>query len=112
MQAVLKALTRIPLWLMHGFARLIYVVAFRIMRWRRDRAELDVANAFPEKDAQERARIVRDSYRNLADTLVESFWGFGASADALGRRVAFENPELIDQCVAARQSVILLTAHF
>ena len=112
MQAVLKALTRIPLWLMHGVARSIYFVAFRVMRWRRDRAELDVANAFPEKTAEERARIVRDSYRNLADTLVEAFWGFGASADALGRRVAFENPELINQCVAARQSVILLTAHF
>ena len=112
MQAVLKALTRIPLWLMHGVARSIYFVAFRVMRWRRDRAELDVANAFPEKTAEERARIVRDSYRNLADTLVEAFWGFGASADALSRRVAFENPQLINQCVAARQSVILLTAHF
>ncbi len=112
MQVVLKALTRIPLWLMHGFARLIYFVAFRVMHWRRDRAELDVANAFPEKSAEERSRIVRDSYRNLADTLVEAAWGFGASADALGRRVAFENSELITECVAAKQSVILLTAHF
>ena len=112
MQAVLKALTRIPLSLMYGIAWLIYVVAFRIMRWRRDRAERDVANAFPEKNAAERSRIVRDSYRNLADTVVEAFWGFGASAEALGRRVAFENPELVTDCVAARQSVVLLTAHY
>lgn len=112
MQAVLKALTRIPLWLMHGIAPLIDGVAFHVMRWRRDRAERDVANAFPEKDSIECARIVRDSYRSLADTLVEAFWGFGASAEALGRRVTFENPELIAECVAARQSVVLLTAHF
>ena len=112
MQAVLKALTRIPLWLTHGIARLIDGVAFHVMRWRRDRAERDVANAFPEKSAAARARIVRDSYRNLADTLVEAFWGFGASAEALGRRVAFENPEVIARSIVARESVILLTAHF
>jgi KDO2-lipid IV(A) lauroyltransferase len=82
------------------------------MRWRRDEAERDVANAFPEKSAAERADIVRHAYRNLADTLVESFWGYGASADALKRRVAFENPELVTRCFADGQSVVLLTAHY
>ena len=59
------------------------VVAFHVMRWRRDRAERDVANAFPEKSQEERDRIVRQCYRNLADTIVEAFWGFGASAEAI-----------------------------
>jgi KDO2-lipid IV(A) lauroyltransferase len=82
------------------------------MRWRRDDAERDIANAFPDKTAAERADIVRRAYRNLADTLVESFWGYGASADALKRRVAFENPELVTRSLAAKQSVVLLTAHY
>jgi Lauroyl/myristoyl acyltransferase len=82
------------------------------LRWRRDRAELDIANAFPGKSADERAVILRRSYRNLADTLFEAFWGYGASADALRRRVAIENPELVTACRDAKQSVILLTAHF
>ncbi len=109
---LLKALTRIPLPLMYGCGWSIYFVAFRVMRWRRDRAELDLRNAFPDKDGAERARILRTAYRNLADTLMEAIWGFGASADALTRRVTFENPELVDQCVAAKQSVVLLTAHY
>jgi KDO2-lipid IV(A) lauroyltransferase len=90
----------------------MYFVAFRVMRWRRDDAERDIANAFPEKSAAERAGIVRRAYRNLADTLVESFWGYGASADALKRRVAFENPELVTRSFATGQSVVLLTAHY
>jgi KDO2-lipid IV(A) lauroyltransferase len=109
---LLRSLTRIPLPLMYACGWVIYFVAFRVMRWRRERAELDLRNAFPEKDADERARILRDSYRNLADTLMEAFWGFGASAEALTRRVAFENPELVEQCIAAKQSVVLLTAHY
>jgi lauroyl/myristoyl acyltransferase len=35
-----------------------------------------------------------------------------ASADALRLRVTIENPELVTVCVDAKQSVILLTAHF
>ena len=62
------------------------------MRWRRDQAELDVANALPERSAAERAEIVRRCYRNLADTIVEAFWGFGASGDALKRRVRDGEP--------------------
>lgn len=112
MQVLLKALTRTPLPLLYALGWTIYFVAFHILRWRRDRAELDVASAFPDRDAAERARIVRDSYRNLADTLVEAFWGFGASAEAISQRVVFENPELVHECVAINQSVVLLTAHF
>ena len=112
MQSILKALTRVPLPLLYPLAWSIYFVAFRLLRWRRDRAEADVAEAFPDKDRNERALIVRDAYRNLADTLVEAFWGFGASRRALAKRVRFENPELVDQCVAANQSVVLLTAHY
>jgi KDO2-lipid IV(A) lauroyltransferase len=111
-QAILKALTRVPLPLLYPWAWLIYFVAFRLVGWRRERAEVDVAAAFPDKNPAERASIVRDAYRNLADMLVEAFWGFGASADALRKRVAFENPEIVDQCVAANQSVVLLTAHY
>src|SRR6202162_6230758 len=112
MQPVLKALTRLPLWLLYVWGTVIYLVAFYIMRWRRHRAERDIANALPERTAAERATILRKSYRNLADTLMESFWGFGANANALKRRVSFENPELVTECMVAKQSVILLTAHY
>jgi Kdo2-lipid IVA lauroyltransferase/acyltransferase len=112
MRLLLRLLTRIPLPLLYPWSALIYFVAFRVLRWRRVDAERDVANAFPEKSPEERARIVRRSYRNLADTLVEAFWGFGASGDALKQRVAMENPEVVRECVDAGRSVVLLTAHY
>ena len=99
MQFFLRGLTRVPLSLLYAFGALMYFVAFHLMHWRRDRAEHDIANAFPEKSRVERAAIVRRSYRNLADTLMETFWGFGASAEAIKKRVTFENPELVTACV-------------
>jgi KDO2-lipid IV(A) lauroyltransferase len=112
MRVLLKLLTRVPLPVLYACAWLMYFVAFHVMRWRRHDAERDVANAFPEMSAVVRAEIVRRSYRNLADTLVEAFWGFGASGAALKRRVVMENPEVVRKCVDAGQSVVLLAAHY
>ncbi len=112
MQFVLRALTRIPLPLLHAGGWLIYFVAFRIMGWRRARAEHDLANAFPEKSAAQRASILQRTYRNLADGMVEAFWGYGASAQALKRRVAIENPEAISHYWKGGRSVVLLAAHY
>ena len=111
MRFLLKALTHIPLPILYGFGFVAYFIAFHVMRWRRDRAEADIANAFPEKSAQQRAEILRRCYRNLADTVVEAFWGFGASADAIKARVTFEDPALIQRAIDRKQTLLLLAAH-
>jgi Kdo2-lipid IVA lauroyltransferase/acyltransferase len=111
-QRFLKALTRVPLGLLYGVGWLIHVIVFHLLRWRRDQVDADVARAFPEKSAAERAVIVSASYRNLADVVMETIWGFGASAAELRRRVVFENPEVVHHCADTKQSVVLLTPHF
>ena len=112
MSRLLKTFTRIPLAFLYPVARLIDFVTFHLLHWRREYTERDIGNAFPERGATERAEILRQSYRNAADTLVEAFWGFGASAEVLKQRVLFENPEVIKLRADAGQSVVLLTAHY
>src|SRR5204862_1087086 len=85
---------------------------FHVFRWRREQVVADIARAFPDKSPRERAAIVHESYRNIADVVMESLWSFGASAEALERRVHFENHDIIDRAVAAKQSVVLLAPHF
>ena len=46
MRLLLQALTHIPLPILYGFGYVAYFIAFHVMRWRRDRAEADIANAF------------------------------------------------------------------
>ena len=111
MRFFLKALTYIPLPILYGIGYVAYFIAFHIMRWRRDRAERDIANAFPEKSAEWRATLLRQCYKNLADTIVEAFWGFGASAEQLKSRVKFADAELIRRAIDRRQTIVLLAAH-
>ena len=112
MRFLLKALTRTPLPILYAWGWFLHVLVFHVFRWRRDQVASDIALAFPDKPAAERARILRQSYRNIADVVMEAIWGFGASAEALAQRVTFENTDVIDAAVAARQSVVLLTPHF
>jgi len=111
MRFFLKALTYIPLPILYAIGYVAYFIAFHLMRWRRDRAERDVANAFPEKSPEWRATLLRQCYRNLADTIVEAFWGFGASAEQLKARVKFADADLIRRAIDRRQTIVLLAAH-
>ncbi|HET7033933.1 MAG TPA: lysophospholipid acyltransferase family protein, partial [Casimicrobiaceae bacterium] len=112
MRLLLWALARTPLGVLYAYGRLIDFFLFHVFRWRRDQVVGDIALAFPDKGADERARILRDSYRNIADVAMEAIWGYGASADSLKHRVAFDEHDIIDRAVAARQSVVLLAPHF
>src|SRR6185437_14167703 len=107
MRHVLKFLTRLPLPLLYALGHFAYFVAFHVLRWHRDLAARNLANAFPEKSAEERAALLRQSFVNLGETLAETFWGFGASAAQLAQRVAIDNPEVIERLVATKHPVVV-----
>jgi len=111
MRHVLKFLTRLPLPVLYALGHFAYFVAFHVLRWHRDLAARNLANAFPEKSAGERAQLLRQSFVNLGQTLAETFWGFGASAEQLAQRVAIDNPELVTRFVGEKRPVVVLTAH-
>lgn len=106
-----RALALLPLPALHALGYALYVLVFRIARWRVKLARSNIAGAFPEKTTAEREAILWDSSRNLALTTMEAIWGYRASGEALMRRVRFDNPERIEHYKAARVSVVLLTAH-
>jgi KDO2-lipid IV(A) lauroyltransferase len=111
MRYVLKFLTHLPLPVLYALGRFAYFVSFHVLRWHRDLAARNLANAFPEKSADERAKLLKQSYVNLGQTLAETFWGFGATAEQLAERVAIENPEVIERYIAEKRPVVVLTAH-
>ena len=87
MRHVLKFLTRLPLPVLYALGSFAYFVAFHVLRWHRELAARNLANAFPEKSPAERAVLLKQSFVNLGQTLAETFWGFGASADELREAV-------------------------
>ncbi|HEX9275827.1 MAG TPA: lysophospholipid acyltransferase family protein [Casimicrobiaceae bacterium] len=108
---LLRSLGRLPLTTLYGFSWAIYFVTFHLLRWRRDLAARNIARSFPEKSPEERAIILKQSYRNMSEVFVELLWGWRASAEDLKARMVIDNPELVARYAAERRSSILLTAH-
>lgn len=107
----LRSLALWPLSVLHRIGDGLHFLVFHVFKWRVALSRSNIAGAFPDKTAQEHEDILANSYRNLSRTLMEAMWGYRASGEALTARVAFENPEAIEGYKAARQSVVLLTAH-
>ena len=108
---LLRSLGRLPLSALYAFGSFLYFVTFRLLRWRRDLAARNIARSFPEKTETERAMILEESYRNMAEVVMEIAWGWRASAEEIKDHVVIENVDLVRRFVAERRSVILLTAH-
>jgi KDO2-lipid IV(A) lauroyltransferase len=108
---LLRSLGRLPLSALYRFSSFLYFVTFRLLRWRRDLAARNIARSFPEKTEAEHAAILEQSYRNMAEVVVEIAWGWRASTEQLKEHLAIENVDLVRRFVAERRSVILLTAH-
>jgi KDO2-lipid IV(A) lauroyltransferase len=111
MNILLRLLAWTPLPLLYVYGDILHFFTFYVFRWRVGVARRNLAAAFPGMPEGERESILRQNFRNLARTLMEAIWGSRASGEELMRRVAFENPEVIEKYKAAQQSVVLLTAH-
>ena len=68
MGLVLRTLALLPLPVLYWLGDALHVVVFHIVRWRVALARRNIEGAFPDKPADERERILRDSYRNLSRT--------------------------------------------
>jgi Kdo2-lipid IVA lauroyltransferase/acyltransferase len=112
MRFLLDLLTRLPLPVLYGIGRGVFVIAFHGVRWRRTIAADNLAITFPDKTPAERSRLLRQAYLNLCDVLAETIWAYGASASALLERVTIVNPEAVVQPIRNGQSVLLLAGHF
>jgi KDO2-lipid IV(A) lauroyltransferase len=97
------------LYLLSNFAAFIlqYVIAYR-----KKVIKDNIQRSLPSLNEQERQTIIKKTYLNLSDLLLESIKGLSMSKKELARRHKFINPELLQNCFENHQSIILLTGHF
>lgn len=91
-----------------GLAFLLY----SIIGYRKKVVLDNLRRSFPEKNDDEIQRLVRLSYRNLADTTLETFKYFTASIPDIKRRCPVLNPEVVNQYLDRTQPVILTGSHY
>ncbi len=102
----------LPFFLLFLFAELIYVLLFRMVRYRRSVMAINLSHTFPEKSDAEIRSLLHKSYTNLVDIIVEGIKAFAMTRRQVLKRHRTLNPELAREYLDKGQSVIIVTGHY
>lgn len=100
-----------PMSLLYGIATLAFILAYYMPGYRKAVAVQNVARSFPDMRYGEVICIVRKFYSCFTAYLAEIVKSISAPAKVLGKRIVFENTELISAHLNAGTNVIVCLGH-
>jgi Kdo2-lipid IVA lauroyltransferase/acyltransferase len=109
---VLIPISRLPYRVLYSLSDGLYLIIYKLVRYRKKVVLQNIANSFPEKTSSEHQQIVRGYYKHLCDLVVESIKVFTISDAQVRDRFTIINPEYIDRFYDKGQSVILAGGHY
>lgn len=112
LRIMLKIAGRMPFWLLYALSAVLYVLIYRVVRYRRRIVRRNLTECFPEKTPADIRRIERRFYRNFADQLVETCKMGGMSPVEMSRRMRFVNIGDVNASLRAGRSVALFIGHY
>ncbi|HEX9980107.1 MAG TPA: lysophospholipid acyltransferase family protein [Flavobacterium sp.] len=102
----------LPFRLLYLLSDFIYVIVYRIIRYRRNIVRYNLSLAFPEMTAAQRLEIEKKSYRHLCDMFLEMIKTMGISVKEINRRFTFTNMELYHNMEKEGKSIAIMCAHY
>ena len=98
---------------LYVLADFLYIIIYRVLRYRLKVVRRNLAASFPEKSDQERRAIERGFYHHFADYIVETLKLAHISLEELQRRAYVQNPEVVDRLMdAGHPCCLLLMGHY
>jgi Kdo2-lipid IVA lauroyltransferase/acyltransferase len=102
----------IPFFILYPVSDFISLVLYRIVGYRKKVVIDNLSRSFPNLDKKSLEKIVKMSYRNLSDVLVEGIKGFTMTRKQILKRHKVLNPEIIESYKAAGRSIITAPTHY
>ena len=102
----------LPYKALYALSDVLYVMTYRIVRYRLSAVRRNMAVAFPEKSREELRRIEQDFYRWLSDYFVETVKLMTVSHKELMRHVEFRGTEAVEDCFDRGQACVGILGHY
>ena len=101
-----------PMSVLYVFSDVLYVLIYRIFRYRLKVVRRNLSASFPHASKQELSLLERRFYHHFSDYIVETMKLAHISHEELLRRAHIINPEVVDQLMDKGHScVILMMVH-
>ncbi len=100
-----------PRWAQRFKGWMLYLLLYRVLRYRVGVVRDNLSKAFKDKSEQELLDIERKFYRHLGDVFIDTLVMTSASSKRMLRRIEFTNAEQTEEFMAGR-SWISAMAHY
>lgn len=91
---------------------IVYLIAYRLLGYRKQVVRRNLAASFPEKGEMERRNLERRFYHHLCDVLMEGLYNLFASPRSIRKRYRIKNRELLNRFYDEGRTVVLMSAHY
>ncbi|HWZ14294.1 MAG TPA: lysophospholipid acyltransferase family protein [Mucilaginibacter sp.] len=108
----LYLLSLLPFRVLYLISDILFFFLYYITCYRRKVVKENLANAFPEKSADERDRIEKKYYKYLADLIMETVKLISISESEVRRRMLTTNDDLMKHYFNQGKSIISVSAHY
>ena len=110
--AAFLLMSLLPYKALYALSGVLYLVTYRIVRYRLSTARRNMAAAFPEKSREELRRMEQGFYRWLSDYFVETVKLMTVSHKELMRHVEFRGTEAVEDCFDRGQACTGILGHY
>ncbi len=108
----LYGISLLPFTALYLLSDVVFVLLFHGIRYRRAVVRANLRNSFPEKSANELARIEQAFYRWFCDLTLETLKTLTISPKEVVRRVHVEGERVLQKYHAEGRSIILVMGHW
>lgn len=102
----------LPFRVLYFFSDIIYLILYYIVGYRKSVVTDNIKKSFPDKSEEEIKRLIKLSYKNLSDVIVEGFKAFTMTDRQIRERHKVLNPEIIDQIQNNKRGIIATPCHY
>jgi len=102
----------LPFRVLYFFSDIMYVILYHFAGYRKSVVKKNLVESFPDKSDKEIKRLIRLSYKNLTDVIVEGFKAFTMTRRQIKERHKVLNPEIIDQLQNNKTGIIATPCHY
>ena len=106
---IVRMISLMPFFLLYRLSRLLYIVVYYLIGYRKEVVRDNIRQAFPDKDEQQVLALAKAFYRSLADFFLEVIKAHGMSREEFSRRCRIVGGEQLKQCNTG--PVIVLCIH-
>ncbi|MBX2931904.1 MAG: lysophospholipid acyltransferase family protein [Chitinophagaceae bacterium] len=105
------SISLLPWRVLYAISDVLYIIAYYLIRYRREVVYSNLTIAFPEKSAKEKELIAKAFYHNLIDSLVETVKLLSVSRKEFDKH-CIVNADAVNNLYASGKSVQILAGHF